>query len=156
MFLGGVCPKDTNAVDKLEMTEFEMRQRFGDIKVIRSINRFINVVFVLYSPHEPNLRVEHFHLFPPIKKVNHWIASGQLQYKKDRVTGSDAPHLREYIIPAAWSRSADSNGDTVNFSTEHADPTAEDIAEFDAHRVRQLAEAGTRTQPPEHTRQANY
>ena len=113
---------------------------------------YLFIIFVLCSPHEPNLRVGHFHLFP---QVNHWLASGQLKYKKDRVTGSDAPHLREYIIPAAWSRSADNSGDTINFTTEQDDPTAEDIAAMDAHRVRQLDEAGARTQPPEHTRQAN-
>ena len=53
-------------------------------------------------------------------QVDHWLASGKLTWKPDRLTGSTDPAMREYVVPSAWSRSTDENSDGVvlNSSTD--------------------------------------
>lgn len=40
-----------------------------------------------------------------------WLASGNLKYIKDEVTGSDAEHTRIYMIPKSWMRHAQGQKD---------------------------------------------
>ena len=82
------------------------------------------------------------------------MKSGKLKWQRDRVTGSDDPKLREWIVPASWSRSADSSGDKVEFSTEAEG--VEDASNLADHRVQQLGKAGTQTLGPKPSKLLNH
>ena len=69
-----------------------------------------------------------------------WIDSKKLPYEKDPVTHSDAPHMRIYQVPIAWTRGSAGHEDKQELSAESV-ATDKDIENFDSMRTPVATEA---------------